>query len=328
MPKVSVVMSVYNGEKYLKEAIDSILNQTFKGFEFIIINDGSTDKTRKILEFYTDPRIRLINQANMGLAKSLNRGLKIARGEYIARMDADDISLPERLEKEVKLLDNHKDVGLVGIFPMKMDESGRNVGLYKTKTKNEDLREVLWRGDLLCHGSVMFRKECVDKVGFYRKKLKFAEDYDLWFRIAEFFGITNIEEPLYKYRINPDSISLTNLFGQSRYCSLVRMLAKERRRCRRDRLEDLKEEDINRILDTILPATKRNKKKALASGYLYLAEVSYCAGNYTKSKEWLLKSLNLNLFTKRAWVLVFKLLICWKLPLKLIKKLKSVKSMK
>jgi len=114
-PKISVIMSVYNGEKYLREAIESILNQTFRDFEFIIINDGSTDKTSEILSSYNDPRIVIINnKRNIGLTKSLNKGLKMVKGEYIARQDADDVSLPERLERMVNFLDMNRDVGLLG----------------------------------------------------------------------------------------------------------------------------------------------------------------------------------------------------------------------
>ena len=113
-PKISVVMAVYNGEKYLREAIDSILNQTFKDFEFIIVNDGSTDRTREILESFIDPRIVLIHQEHMGLTKSLNRGIALAKGKYIARQDADDISMAERLEKQFNFLESHENVALLG----------------------------------------------------------------------------------------------------------------------------------------------------------------------------------------------------------------------
>jgi glycosyltransferase involved in cell wall biosynthesis len=114
-PKVTVLMSVYNGEEHLREAIDSILNQTYKNFEFLIIDDGSTDGSVNIIRSYLDPRIRLIkNKKNIGITRSLNKGLKLARGEYIARMDDDDIAFPERLEKQVRFLNEHVNVGLVG----------------------------------------------------------------------------------------------------------------------------------------------------------------------------------------------------------------------
>ena len=123
-PKVAVLMSVYNGEKYLREAINSILSQTFNDFEFLIINDGSTDGTADILKSYTDSRIKIINnEKNIGLTKSLNKGLKIAKGEYIARQDADDISMPERLKEEVAFLEIHKDYAVVGTFVKILNEN-------------------------------------------------------------------------------------------------------------------------------------------------------------------------------------------------------------
>ncbi|HKQ33129.1 MAG TPA: glycosyltransferase family A protein, partial [Thermodesulfobacteriota bacterium] len=114
-PKVTVLMTVYNGEKFLNEAIDGILNQTFRDFEFLIINDGSTDGSREIIKSYKDPRINLVdNESNIGLTASLNRGLSLAGGEYIARQDADDISLPERLEKQISILERNPDIALLG----------------------------------------------------------------------------------------------------------------------------------------------------------------------------------------------------------------------
>src|SRR6266498_4162605 len=125
-PLVTVLMSVYNGERYLSEAIDSIINQTFADFEFVIINDGSTDSSREIINAYRDPRIRLVdNSQNIGLPKSLNLGLALARGEYVARQDADDISHPTRFEKQVEYLDDHGEVVVLGTRVWNMDESGR-----------------------------------------------------------------------------------------------------------------------------------------------------------------------------------------------------------
>ena len=130
MPKVSVLMSVYNGEKYLKEAIKSILGQSFKDFEFIIINDGSIDKTEKIIKVFNDKRIVLINQENIGLTKSLNNGLKLAQGDYIARMDADDVALSYRLEKQVKFLDSNPHIFLVGSSCYLINESNLLIVFY------------------------------------------------------------------------------------------------------------------------------------------------------------------------------------------------------
>jgi glycosyltransferase involved in cell wall biosynthesis len=171
LPKISVIMSIYNGEKYLRGALESILNQTLRDFEFIIINDGSEDGTRAILDSCHDTRIRVIHQENIGLTESLNKGLEIARGIYIARMDADDISHINRLEKEAAFLDANKDVGLVGTFGIRIDENGKEGHLLSFPTTDEKLRKSLERDCPFLHGSVMYRKECIDRVGNYRKKI-------------------------------------------------------------------------------------------------------------------------------------------------------------
>jgi glycosyltransferase involved in cell wall biosynthesis len=140
-PKVSVVMSVYNGEKYLCEAIDSILNQTFENFEFLIVNDGSTDRTLEILQSYRDPRIKVINnERNIGLTASLNKGLKIAKGEYVARMDADDVSFPHRLEQQKAFLDRNPRVAMVGSWAEVIDESGKTQETWRVLTSSHLLK--------------------------------------------------------------------------------------------------------------------------------------------------------------------------------------------
>ena len=126
MPEITVLMPVYNGEKYLRPAIESILNQTFSDFEFLIINDGSTDNSESIILSYKDERIRYVkNENNLKLIKTLNKGIDLARGKYIARMDADDISLPTRLEREIEYMESHPECGLVSVFPYVMSESGK-----------------------------------------------------------------------------------------------------------------------------------------------------------------------------------------------------------
>jgi len=325
-PKVSVVMSVYNGEKYLREAIESILNQSFREFEFIIVNDGSTDKTTEIIGSYNDSRIAIINnEKNIGLTKSLNKGLKIVKGEYVARMDADDISLPERLEKQVKFLDSHKNVGLVGAPPILIDERGNGLRLIKMKTKSEEIKKGLWKGNQFCHGSVMFRKECLEKAGFYREEFKTAQDYDLWLRISEFWNIANLKEPLYNLRIGHHSISIEKKFDQSRYALLAGMLAEEREKYGKDRLESLKDGEIEDILNRIFPRTKRNENKVLADGYFHGADLFYVSGNYSEARKWLVKSLQAKLFNVKSWILFLKVMICLKLSPEIIKGLKSVR---
>jgi len=220
-PKVSVIMSVYNGEKYLKEAVESILNQTFGDFEFIIINDGSTDKSGEILEEYAkkDSRIRLFHQKNMGLTKSLNRAIKLARGEYIARMDADDISMPERLERQVKFLEQHQEVGVVGCNVTIINQTGNFV---KSVRLPNNINLSLRKRNCLVHGSIVFRKEVIEQSGAYNEKMLYAQDYEMLLRISKVFKISSVNEFLYKLRMHKNTIFYKKFFKQVYYTALAK----------------------------------------------------------------------------------------------------------
>ncbi len=211
-PKVTVLMPVYNGERFLKEAIESILTQTFTDFEFLIINDGSTDKSIDIIMSYNDPRIRLIhNEENLKLIASLNKGINLAKGKYIARMDCDDISMPSRLEKEVEFLDNNYEYGLVGTWFNVINADGQE--LYKVTHPTEDsmIKLFLTVNCPLAHGSIMGRTELFRK-NLYGSEQYFAiEDYELWTRLAAITKIYNIPEYLFKYRVYGESFSDTKL---------------------------------------------------------------------------------------------------------------------
>lgn len=208
-PKVSVIMSVYNGEKYLREAIDSILNQTFTDFEFIIINDGSTDKTKDILESYFDPRLRIIHQENVGLTESLNRGIGIARGKYIARQDADDISLPRRLELQLTYLERHPQVALLGTWARTIDKDGNAIKEMRYPTNPNFLRWRMLFNNNLIHSSVMFNAEKIRQLGGYNIDLARAQDYDLWLRIMMRHEIAQLSEVLLQWRDHPKNITST-----------------------------------------------------------------------------------------------------------------------
>ena len=208
-PKISVLMSIYNGAKYLKEAVDSILNQTFTNFEFIIINDGSTDATDAILKSYSDPRLKIIaNPVNLGLTKSLNIGLNAARGEYIARQDTDDISLPNRLEIQFKFMENHKEISLVGGSAILIDNQGEEIG---RKIKPLEFSEIKFHSLLknpFFHPSFFFKKEVIKKNGGYNENFPFAQDYELTSRLIHSgLKTANLREPLIKYRVMENSIT-------------------------------------------------------------------------------------------------------------------------
>lgn len=204
--KVTVLMPVYNGEKYLREAIDSILSQTFSGFEFLIINDGSTDRSVEIINSYEDPRIRLIdNDGNLGVAATLNEGLKLAEGKYIARMDCDDVSLPTRLEKQVEFMDSHPLVGISGTW---IEMVGAREGcIWKTPVTHEKIVCTLLFESALAHPSVIIRKSVVDINRLeYDPSFKHVEDYELWLRASRFTRLANLGEVHLLYRIHPDQI--------------------------------------------------------------------------------------------------------------------------
>lgn len=205
MPYVTVLMSVYNAGDYLVQAIQSILEQSFRNFEFLIINDASTDRSREIILSFNDPRIVLVDNANnIGLTRSLNKGLKLARGRYIARMDADDIAMPERLKKQVDFLDAHPDYGLVGTY-FQLYPSGK---IMRVPVQDEEIRTFMLFSNTFAHPSVMFRKELVDRYQlYYNEELLAAQDEELWYRMSKYGKIYNLPEVLLQYRVHPDQIS-------------------------------------------------------------------------------------------------------------------------
>lgn len=204
--KISVVMSVYNAEKYLTEAVDSILGQTYSDYELILINDKSTDSSGDILNQYAnqDPRIVILeNEYNVGLTKSLNIGLAIAKGEYIARMDADDISVPDRFEKQVAFLDAHPDYSFVSCIGRYIDENGNPEQLRLFPETNEEIYAMMPKVDAVMHPGVMFRRADIEKIGNYCEDFRVVQDYDLWFRgMAAGYKFYNIQEPLVLFRRN------------------------------------------------------------------------------------------------------------------------------
>jgi hypothetical protein len=215
-PKVSVVMSVYNGARYVKEAVDSILAQTFADFEFIIIDDGSTDDTWSVLHNYADRRIRLAqNGQNIGLTRSLNRGLSWARGVYIARMDADDISLPSRFERQVNILDAHSAIGLLGSDVLVLDmATGRQKRRRYPKTDCAIKWQLLFKNSF-SHSAIMFRRELYDALEGYDERLTYAQDYEFTSRLATSCTVANITQPLLIWRESLHQISVHKLAEQT-----------------------------------------------------------------------------------------------------------------
>ena len=209
-PKVSVLMAVRNAERYLHEAVHSILEQTLSDFEFLVIDDCSTDRTSLMLNECArkDPRILLSrNREHIGLTKSLNRGLAVASGEYIARQDADDISLPQRLLREATFLDEHPNVGVVGSSNEYIDESGCSLGVSLRPTDPQFLRWHLFFSNPFIHASVMFRRKIVANLGGYDEKFKRSQDYDLWSRCSYITELRQLPEVLIRFRKHDNAVS-------------------------------------------------------------------------------------------------------------------------
>ena len=205
-PLVSVIMPVYNAEKYLEEAIKSVLSQTFTNFEFLIFNDGSTDNSLKIIQSYQDDRIVLAyNGQNKGYVSHLNEGIRLARGKYIARMDADDICLPERFEKQVDFLEKNPTYVLCGSRIKCFGETQDEVML---PLEDEEIRLKMLYITPFAHPSVMIRKATLlENALRYDKEVMPAEDHDLWARIAQLGKLHNLKTPLLRYRMHPQNIS-------------------------------------------------------------------------------------------------------------------------
>lgn len=287
-PKVSVVMSVYNGQRYLPDAVESILGQTLTDFEFIIVDDGSTDRTSEILHGFRDDRIMLVeNSENIGLTRSLNKGLQMARGKYIARMDADDISLPERLEKQVKFLDEHKAVGLVGSAVVYVDQDEKELGVQRVCTEN--IHQALLSVEFCWwHSATAFRAECLERVGAYRGEFRYAQDYDLWLRIAERYDVASLSEPLVKLRLHPESISVARRAHQRAFVLLAVELAKQRRSTGRDNLDALLGGAREISLDSLPTLTPKESSHA----YLRTACLNYLMGEIAGAQAALTEAIS------------------------------------
>ncbi len=206
-PLVTVLMSVYNAEAYLSEAVESVLAQTYQNFEFLIVDDASTDQSAVIIDGYPDHRIRLIrNQTNLGLTTSLNKGLAQARGKYIARTDADDVSYSVRLERQVAFMEAHPVVGLCGTWGRLLGLAGNHNRTFPTQ--NNDLQVALLCYNPFIHPSVMLRTGALQELDTpFDERFRYAQDYELWSRLSEQWEIANLPDVLIGYRIHDQQIS-------------------------------------------------------------------------------------------------------------------------
>lgn len=213
-PLISVLIPAYNAEKFIRQSIDSILNQTYKNIEVIIIDDASTDGTWKIIQEYSnkDKRIKAYrNRYNIYIAANRNKLLKLAKGKYIAWQDADDISMPNRLEHQYRYLEKHLEVGILGGYLKIFNVSNQNIGIRKYSENDAELRKKIFRYSPIAQPTAMIRKSVIDEIGYYNLKYPPAEDIDMSFRIGRKYKFANLQEITLKYREDNNSATFKRL---------------------------------------------------------------------------------------------------------------------
>lgn len=295
MPQISVIMPAYNAENYIGDAIESILKQTFTNFEFIIINDGSTDNTKRIIRTYNDSRIILLeNEKNRGIVKTLNRGLNVAKGKFIARMDADDIAIPERLEIQKNYLEEHPEIAVLGTG---IQVFGNGIESYDRifTTNSDQLKAELIFNSCIAHPTVMIRKSVLDENKLhYDERCVGAEDYFLWWELSKKAKIATLPNILHKYRIHGKQVTQNkNESQQKMMCDLLEY-----------RLSDMK-----------VDLEEEEKKVLLA--YCMADFHQFNKENFEEFENALLKILNINkktnMFSKKALHQVCELAIIFSL---------------
>ena len=231
-PVISVCTAVYNGERYLAQAVESILAQSFGDFEYILIDDGSTDGSLEILRGFEkrDRRVRLVSRENKGLTKSLNEAIRLSRGEFIARMDGDDVARPNRFELQHRFLREHPDIVCCGGAHELIDGKGRLLTTLALPTSDEEIQQKLLAGHTaICHPCAMFRKSAAEQVSGYDEQFRVAQDLDMWLRLGEVGKLANLPEVLLQFRMHESSVSETSRQRQRDAGKLACELAWKRR---------------------------------------------------------------------------------------------------
>jgi len=276
-PRVSVVMPAYNARAFLVRALDSIRNQTYDDLEMIVVNDGSTDDTAQILAAYQqqEPRLRVSHQDNHGLADALNRGCRMARGGYLARMDADDIAYPDRIGAQVDYLDQHPCVAVVGTQARLISGDGQpSAFTSRHPVRSAAVRRLLRRRNVLVHPSVMMRRDAYEQTTGYRRAVAPAEDYDLWLRILERHDIANLPTVLLDYTVHDGQASARLLERQIFGALAAQLAAQDRSRDRLDTIDTVTREDLHQ-----LGASDHRVEQARIEGYAEMANKAWTVGN-------------------------------------------------
>jgi glycosyltransferase involved in cell wall biosynthesis len=301
---VSVVMSVYNDQTLVSRAIESILNQTFTDFELIIIDDGSSDNSVIEIKKFDDARIRFFQQPNLGLAKSLNFGIEVGLGKYIARQDSDDYSMSFRLAKQVDFLEINPEFGLIGCNVTLCDEEGQTIASTNYPTDNSTLQWMLLdnrSSNPINHGTAMFHRELAINVGGYREEFKQSQDLDLWLRMAEKKQVANLPECAYVWQLRRKSVTMQSWHNQRDFGYLARLCARHRRSGRLEpklSLMTMRRPVSSNLSLFIRPMNAKTEYEFRIALILFNNDQS------EKARPFLLKVLHQNPFHGYAWLLL------------------------
>jgi glycosyltransferase involved in cell wall biosynthesis len=291
---VSVLIPVYNAERYLRCALDSIIVQSHSKFEVVVIDDGSTDSSFQILREYSrrDSRVKAYSQPNTGIVGALNAALRLASGEFLARMDADDIALPERLENQLAYLEEHRECVAVGSSVIIMDEGGNDIYVDEAPSEHERIEMILLSGKgALCHPTVMMRASAVRKVGGYREEYGLAQDLDLFLRLGELGHLGNIREPLLRYRWHLESIS----HRKNQHGASAARAALVREACKRRGIAEIR---LPTLPECVTPPSKVD---TLIEHYHRWSVKAAEAGRLAIARKYALRALRVAPYRKKCW---------------------------
>ena len=300
-PLVSVAMVVCNVDRYLAEAIESILAQTFQDLEFIIVDFGSTDNSKSIISRYaaTDRRVKFGQIPHCGLAEARNAACFLAQGKYIAIMDADDVAVRERLLWQVGFMENHPEVGVVGGAVVCIDAAGRVLTTWSNPTENQMIQLALNERCLLRQSTALMRRDAFVALGGYRAPFAQAEDYDLWLRIAERYQLANLEQVVLRYRLHPSQVSVSRRSQQSLCVLAAKVAATSRRNGLPDPLDSVSE--ITPEVLSALGVTVAEQQRQLASDLRDWVRYLGNAGEYSAALKAALEALRCDLGYVERW---------------------------
>ena len=296
-PLITVLMPVYNCAGYLREAMDSVLQQTCGDFEFLIINDGSTDESESIIQSYTDVRIKLVNQKNGGVSSALNNGLALSKGKYIARFDADDICYPSRLAEQLAFMESHPDYVMVGSDADYVSEEGAFIFSYEnTGHTHEEISAKIYQRNPLIHSAVFFIKSVIMQAGCYDLGAHTFEDHLLWVKVIKMGKVCNLKKPLIKVRLNPASVTTDERLRGKRFLDLRQNIL--------ERGDVVREEESKELLSIIRQQAGNNTK---VLGYHLFVAKKYLWNNYRPllARRHIWRAMKLKPFSTDVWVLFF-----------------------